>query len=142
MNDAGFAQGRPMKLKQVIAIYLKSGIPVLIVFTIIFTTGYIFYGDEEMLVIFRVIIYFTLPYYVLFIIIGFPLLVLLYRYKLNNRITIPLVGLLIGLLVIARHDNFQFNLFRGWIWYLLFPGTGGLSGYYVYRLLNKKRAKT
>jgi hypothetical protein len=139
VNGAIKAHGGTMKVKEIIAIYLKSGIPVIIVFTVVLTISYIKYSEDEILVNLYALIFYTLCYYVLFLLIGFPLLALSHKFEIDNIITVPLLGFLIGFFMMAYFNDFRFTIIRKWFVYSIFSGAGLLSGFYVHWLLKKKK---
>ena len=127
-----------MNEKDYVTIFLKSIFPVIIVLIILAIYSH-FARNEPLNDWFPTyFMVFTSLYYMSYLLIGLPLLTLLHRRGLAGRIAFILIGSLSGFMVGAFIFSFQFSTIKVLIVYLMFAFPGGLSGFYVYRLLNKK----
>jgi hypothetical protein len=126
-----------MNEKDYVIIYLKSIFPVIIVLIVMAIYGY-FTSDEPLFESFFPLHIFIFCYYMSYLLIGLPFLAFLHRAEYLSKTTLIIVGCLCGFIVMAFFDSFRFGIWKGWNLYLIFTSTGGLSGFYVHRLLNKK----
>lgn len=126
-----------MTLFRVVVLFFTAPVPALTVYTIFLLIGHC-YGNDPFADSLWAFILMTLDLYIISLIVGAPLVIFLYFKRKTARSAFIAIGLLVGFLLGLQIGGIQFHSLKNWLGCLIFAFPGGLSGYYVYRFINRK----